>query len=44
MIKLMDAALMIVDHETQIIPGHGTMSNKKELKDYREMLSTILAG
>ena len=42
MIKLMDAALMIVDDETQIIPGHGTMSNKKELKEYREMLSTVV--
>lgn len=41
MIKLMDAALMIVDEETKIIPGHGTLSNKEELKAYREMLQTI---
>ena len=41
MIKLMDAALMIVDDETKIIPGHGTLSNKEELKAYREMLQTI---
>lgn len=33
--------LSMVDDPTQIIPGHGPMSNKKELTQYAAMLSKI---
>ena len=38
-----DRALAIADDNTKIIPGHGPVSNKAELKNYRDMLSTITA-
>lgn len=34
-------ALVLVDEDTKIIPGHGTLSNKAELHSYRNMLGTI---
>ena len=40
-IKALNHALFLVDDETQIIPGHGTMSNRAELMAYREVLSTV---
>ena len=30
-------------HATKIIPGHGPLSNKTELKAYRDMLATVTA-
>jgi glyoxylase-like metal-dependent hydrolase (beta-lactamase superfamily II) len=36
-----DRVLAIVDDNTKIIPGHGPVSNKADLKIYRDMLSTI---
>nr|WP_298794117.1 MBL fold metallo-hydrolase [uncultured Allomuricauda sp.] len=36
-------ALMVIDENTKIIPGHGRPSNKKELKNYVMMLSEIQA-
>jgi cyclase len=36
-----DQALAIVGDKTQIIPGHGPLSNKAELKAYRDMLATV---
>ena len=36
-----DAALAIAGERTQIIPGHGPLSGKAELKGYRDMLATI---
>jgi hypothetical protein len=31
----------MADDETQIIPGHGALSTKAELADYRVMLVTV---
>ncbi|MEX0312737.1 MAG: MBL fold metallo-hydrolase [Allomuricauda sp.] len=36
-------ALMIIDDNTKIIPGHGRPSNKKELETYTAMLKDIQA-
>ena len=36
-----DRMLAIADDNTKIIPGHGPLSNKAELKVYREMLATV---
>ena len=41
MIAGVDAILARVDSQTQIIPGHGPLSNKAELKAYRDMLQTV---
>lgn len=37
-IKAANQALFIIDDDTKIIPGHGAMSNKKELMAYRDTL------
>lgn len=36
-----DKALAIAKDDTKIIPGHGPLSNKAELKAYRDMLATL---
>jgi cyclase len=36
-----DKVLAIASDTTKIIPGHGPLSNKAELKAYRDMLATI---
>lgn len=36
-----DRVLAIADDKTRIIPGHGPVSNKAELKAYRDMVATI---
>jgi len=36
-----DQALGIAGENTKIIPGHGPLSNKAELKAYRDMLATV---
>ncbi|MEO1411117.1 MAG: MBL fold metallo-hydrolase [Bacteroidota bacterium] len=41
MIESANQALFLVDDETVIIPGHGALSNRSELIDYRDMLQTI---
>ncbi len=33
--------LFLIDEDTRIIPGHGTLSNKKEMTEYRNMLMTV---
>ena len=38
-----DRALAIATDKTKVIPGHGPLSNKAELKAYREMLATVAA-
>lgn len=38
-----DQALGIATDQTKIIPGHGPLSNKAELKAYREMVATVAA-
>jgi cyclase len=37
-----DTALGMVDNGTRIIPGHGRVSNDRELRKWRDMLATIL--
>jgi glyoxylase-like metal-dependent hydrolase (beta-lactamase superfamily II) len=36
-----DQILKIINDETKIIPGHGQISNKKDLIDYKTMLQTV---
>lgn len=43
MIAAADRVLKISDDTTKIIPGHGPLSNKAELKAYRDMLVKISA-
>ena len=38
-----DQALALATEKTRIIPGHGPLSNKAELKAYRDMLATVSA-
>lgn len=38
-----DKMIAISNHQTRIIPGHGTLSNKSDLITYKEMLVTILS-
>lgn len=40
-IKNLNRALMLIDDETKIIPGHGVVTNRKTLVAYRDMLDTI---
>lgn len=40
-IKVCDAVLMLANEETKIIPGHGALSNKVELTEYRAVLMTL---
>lgn len=40
-IASIDKVLIIADDETKIIPGHRSISNKKELKVYKKMLVTL---
>jgi cyclase len=37
-IKAMNQVLVLIDEDTKIIPGHGKISNKKEMTDYRDVL------
>ncbi|MBH31568.1 MAG: MBL fold metallo-hydrolase [Candidatus Marinimicrobia bacterium] len=41
LIRTLDKATELADGETKIIPGHGPLSTKKELLDFREILTTI---
>ena len=36
-----DSALALANDDTKIIPGHGALSNKRELRAYRDLLATI---
>lgn len=40
-IAAMDRVLMLADGDTQIIPGHGALSNAAELRTTRDMLQVI---
>jgi glyoxylase-like metal-dependent hydrolase (beta-lactamase superfamily II) len=44
MIAAADRVLQITDDTSQIIPGHGPLSNKAELKAYRDMLAKVHAN
>jgi glyoxylase-like metal-dependent hydrolase (beta-lactamase superfamily II) len=39
-IEAADAILKLADEETKIIPGQGPLGDRKQLQDYRDMLST----
>jgi glyoxylase-like metal-dependent hydrolase (beta-lactamase superfamily II) len=39
-----DRVLQITDDTSKIIPGHGPLSNKAELKAYRDMLAKVYAN
>ncbi len=41
MIEAVETVLALADEETQIIPGHGPLSNRAELEDYRTMLVNV---
>ena len=40
-VAAVDRVLDLADDNSKIIPGHGPLSNKAELKSYRDMLSTV---
>jgi len=41
MIAAAERIISMIDENTKIIPGHGPLSNREELKTYRDMLVTI---
>ena len=41
MIVGVDKILERIDAQTKIIPGHGPLGNKAQLKEYRDMLATV---
>ena len=41
MVAACDKALALANGETRIIPGHGPLSNKAELKAWRDMLAAV---
>lgn len=41
MIAAIDRVLGLADGNTKIIPGHGSLSNRAELRTYREMLAEV---
>ncbi|HEU5165545.1 MAG TPA: MBL fold metallo-hydrolase [Chitinophagaceae bacterium] len=41
MIAGADQILKMINDDTKIIPGHGAISNKKDLQDYKTMLQTV---
>jgi len=41
MIAASERLLKLVDDETKIIPGHGDLATKSDLKDYRDMLVLV---
>jgi glyoxylase-like metal-dependent hydrolase (beta-lactamase superfamily II) len=41
MINAVDYILKMINDETKIIPGHGALSNKKDLQDYKIMIKTV---
>ncbi|MDB5808354.1 MAG: fold metallo-hydrolase [Betaproteobacteria bacterium] len=43
MIAAADRGLQLTDDTSKIIPGHGPLSNKAELKAYRDMLASVSA-
>ncbi|MBK8249938.1 MAG: MBL fold metallo-hydrolase [Gemmatimonadetes bacterium] len=43
MIKVIDTVLTEVNDSTRIVPGHGAVSTRADLRRYREMLATVRA-
>jgi glyoxylase-like metal-dependent hydrolase (beta-lactamase superfamily II) len=42
MIAAADKILSLADNDTRIVPGHGTLGNKADLAEFRDMLITSL--
>ena len=42
-LKAVEVALMIVNDDTVIIPGHGAIAGKEDLVDYHQMLTTVIS-
>ena len=42
MIALADIYLAIGNDQTKIVPGHGPLANKAQLKEFRDMMATSL--
>ena len=40
-IEAVKRGLMVIDEDTQIIPGHGKLSNKEDYKRFLKMLETL---
>ncbi len=38
---VIDAVLARIDDKTQVVPGHGPLATKRDLKAYRDMLQTV---
>jgi len=43
-INAVKSALILIDDDTKIIPGHGSLSNKAEYKSFLKMLETLRAN
>ncbi len=43
LLNTLDLAMSQMDDETKVIPGHGPMSNKAELAEYRAMIATVVS-
>lgn len=41
MVRAADRGLALANEKTKIIPGHGPLSDAKELREYRDMLATV---
>ena len=40
LIAAVDFLIDLIDEDTQVVPGHGALSNRQELREYRDMIST----
>jgi glyoxylase-like metal-dependent hydrolase (beta-lactamase superfamily II) len=40
-LPVIDAVLARIDDKTQVVPGHGPIATKRELKAYRDMIQTV---
>jgi len=38
---VIDEVLARIDDKTQVVPGHGPLATKRELKAYRDMIKTV---
>jgi len=41
LLNAINTAIMVVDKDTKIIPGHGDLASKKDLLKYREVVLTV---
>jgi glyoxylase-like metal-dependent hydrolase (beta-lactamase superfamily II) len=43
MVAAVDRVLGLIDDKTKVIPGHGPLADKKALRGYRDLLTTVAA-